>query len=60
MPEEIKTQDGDKKEDCKVNTFKRFIKKFRKDHAKLKIIINADASYASTPVIETIKEHEAN
>lgn len=60
MPEEIKTQDGDKKEDCEVNAFKRFIKKFRKDHDKLKIVINADALYASTPVIETIKEHEAN
>lgn len=60
MPEEIKTQDGDQKEDCEINAFKRFIRKFRKDHDKLEIVINADALYASTPVIETIKEHGAN
>jgi len=46
MPEEIKTQDGDKKEDCEINAFKRFIRKFRKDHDKLEIVINADSLYA--------------
>lgn len=60
MPEEIKTQDGDKKEDCEINAFKRFLIKFRKDHDKLDIIINGDALYASTPVIEAIHEHSAN
>lgn len=60
MPEEIRVQDGDKKEDCEVNAFKRFISKFRKDHDKLEVIINADALYASTPIIETIKDHNAN
>ncbi len=33
MPEEICTQDGDQKDDCETNTFKRFLNKFRKDHA---------------------------
>lgn len=60
MPEEICTQDGDKKEDCETNAFKRFLNKFRKDHDKLEIIINADALYATTPVIEAIHNHKAN
>ena len=60
MPEEICAQDGEKKEDCESNAFKRFLAKFRKDHDKLGIIINADALYATTPIITTIHEHKAN
>ena len=60
MPEEICAQDGDKKEDCEINAFKRFIKSFAKDHNKLKVIINADALYPSTPVIEAIKSYDYN
>lgn len=60
MPEEICAQDGDQKEDCETNAFKRFLDKFRKDHDKLEIIINADALYATTPIIETIHSHKAN
>ena len=32
MPEEIRAQDGEIKEDCETNAFKRFLGKFRKDH----------------------------
>ena len=60
MPEEICAQDGEAKEDCEINAFKRFLGKFRKDHDKLGIIINADALYATTPVIEAIHDHNAN
>jgi hypothetical protein len=60
MPEEICAQDGERKEDCESNAFKRFLAKFRKDHDKLGIIINADALYAATPIITTIHEHKAN
>jgi hypothetical protein len=60
MPEEICAQDGEQKEDCETNAFKRFLSKFRKDHDKLGIIINADALYATTPVIEEIHKHNAN
>jgi hypothetical protein len=60
MSEEIRTQDGDKKEDCEISAFKRFITKFRKDHDKLEVIINGDALYASTSVIEAIKDNNAN
>ena len=60
MPEEICAQDGEEKVDCETNAFKRFLKKFRKDHDKLGIIINADALYATTPVIETIHSYNAN
>jgi predicted transposase YbfD/YdcC len=60
MPEEIRAQDGEIKEDCETNAFKRFLAKFRKDHDKLGIIINADALYATTPIITTIADHKAN
>jgi hypothetical protein len=60
MPEEIRAQDGEVKEDCETNAFKRFLVKFRKDHDKLGIIINADALYATSPVIATIRDHKAN
>jgi hypothetical protein len=60
MPEEISAQDGEIKEDCETNAFKRFLAKFRKDHDKLGVIINADALYATTPIITTIADHKAN
>jgi hypothetical protein len=60
MPEEICVQDGELKEDCEVNAFMRFMDKFRKDHSKLGVIINGDALYATTPVINKIHEHSAN
>ena len=60
MPEEIRAQDGEIKEDCESNAFKRFLAKFRKDHDKLGVIINGDALYATTPVINTIADHKAN
>lgn len=60
MPEEIRAQDGEIKEDCETNAFKRFLAKFRKDHDKLGVIINGDALYATTPVINTIVDHKAN
>lgn len=60
MPEEICVQDGEEKEDSEVKAFIRFIAKFRKDHDKLGIIINADALYAVTPVIMKVHEHKAN
>jgi hypothetical protein len=60
MPEEIRVQDGEIKEDCETNAFKRFLAKFRKDHDKLGVIINADALYATTPIITTMADHKAN
>jgi len=60
MPEEIRAQDGEIKEDCETNAFKRLLAKFRKDHDKLGVIINADALYATTPIITTIADHKAN
>ena len=60
MPEEICAQDGEQKTDCETNAFKRFLAKFRKDHDKLGIIVNADALYATTPVIDAIHSHNAN
>lgn len=60
MPEDICIQDGEQKEDCEINAFNRFIDKFKKDHDKLGIIVNGDALYATTPVIDKIHSHNAN
>jgi hypothetical protein len=60
MAEEIYAQDGDNKENCEINAFKRFIDKFVKDHNKLGMIVNGDALYASMPVIKKIQEHNTN
>ena len=38
MPEEICAQDGEEKEDCETDAFKRFFVKFRKEHDKLGIL----------------------
>lgn len=37
-----------------------FLINLRKDHDKLGIIINADALYTTTPVIEAIHDHKVN
>jgi len=60
MPEEIRAQDGENKKDCETNALLRFMDKFRKDHDKLGIIVNGDALYATTPIIQKIQEHKAN
>jgi len=56
-PEAIVTQDGKTKNDSEITAFKRFIKDFKKDHPKLKIVFLLDALYANHPVIKLIEEH---
>jgi len=41
-PEAIQNTEGTEKQDCEINAGKRFIKKFRKTHPKLKIIYSGD------------------
>ena len=46
------------KQDCEINAFKRLAKKIKKEYPKLKIIIGADALYASKSVIDICEENE--
>lgn len=55
-PEPIKKQDGSRKNDCEQNAGKRFLKKFREDHPKLKVIFVEDALSGKSPRIEDLKE----
>ena len=45
------------KQDCEMNAFKRLAKKIKKEYPKLKIIIGADALYASKTVMDICKEN---
>ena len=43
------------KQDCEINAFKRLAKKIKEEYPRLKIIIEADALYASKPIIDICK-----
>ena len=43
------------KQDCEINAFKRLAEKIKKEYPRLKIIIGADALYASKSVIDICK-----
>ena len=45
------------KQDCETKAFKRLAEKIKKEYPRLKIIIGADALYASKPVIDICKEN---
>ena len=47
-----------KKQDCEINAFKRLAEKIKKEYPKLKIIIGADALYASKPVMDICKNNK--
>ena len=45
------------KQDCEINAFKRLAKKIKDEYPRLKIIIGADALYASKPIMDICKEN---
>ena len=45
------------KQDCETKAFKRLAAKIKKEYPRLKIIIGADALYASKPVMDICKEN---
>ena len=55
VPEAVKNTDGKEKQDCETEAGKRLIKKLRKAHPKLKIIIVADSLHSKQPLIEEAK-----
>ncbi|MCU0873816.1 MAG: hypothetical protein MUE50_15885 [Pirellulaceae bacterium] len=56
MPEPIRKQDGQTKNDCERNALPRWVQKFRQDHPHLKVIVSLDALYANAPVIGDLRE----
>jgi hypothetical protein len=55
-PEPIQRQDGEKKNDCERNAARRWLKAFRKDHPKLKVILIEDGLSSNAPHIRDLKE----
>jgi len=51
-PEEVKNTDGGEKQDCEINAGKRLIKKLRKTHPKLQLIIVGDSLYSKQPFVQ--------
>jgi hypothetical protein len=54
-PEAIQNTDGTEKQDCEINAGKRLIKKIRKTHPKLKIIVGGDDLFSNQPFIDELK-----
>lgn len=60
MPEQICNINKGSKQDCEFNASKRFIKKLRKDHYKLKITIVGDGLSSKQSFISYLREHKMN
>ena len=58
LPEPIQNSDGTDKQDCEMNAGKRILKKIRKAHPKLRIIITADDLYSKQPFIDALKNED--
>ena len=54
-PEAVRNTDGKDKQDCEIEAGKRLIRKIRKSHPKLKIIIIADSLHSKQPFIQEAK-----
>lgn len=59
-PEIIRKQDGETKMDCERNAVRRLLKKFRKDHPHLKVIINEDALSSNAPHIKDLEHYNCS
>lgn len=54
MPEQIVNTDGTNKQDCEMNTAKRFVGNIRKEFPQLGLLIGGDALFSKQPIIEDI------
>lgn len=57
-PEEVRNTDGSNKQDCEINAGKRLIKKLKKSHPRLKMIIVADSLHSKQPFIEGLQKED--
>lgn len=56
-PEPIVRQDGHSKNDCEYNATKRLLKKIKKDHPRLGLVITGDGLYGKGAMIDEISSH---
>jgi len=57
-PEPIIKQDGESKNDSERNASKRFLKKLRKTHPHLRLIVTEDGLSSNAPHIHELKKHQ--
>ena len=55
-PEEVRNTDGRDKQDCEMEAGKRLVRRIRKSHFKLKIILVGDTLYSKQPFMEELQE----
>jgi hypothetical protein len=55
-PEQIANSDGSDKNDCEMNAAKRLLRRLRREHPFLGLIINGDGLYSKQPMVELILE----
>jgi hypothetical protein len=55
-PEEVRNADGTDTQDCEITAGKRLIRKLRKNHAHLPLIIVADSLYSKQPFVEALRK----
>jgi len=53
--EPIRNTDGEQKQDCEINAGKRLSERLRREHARLDLLIVADAMFAHEPMIEHLQ-----
>jgi hypothetical protein len=57
LSEEIRNEDGKKKQDCEINAAKRLIPKLKENYLDLPLIILGDGLYAKQTLIDLISEN---
>jgi hypothetical protein len=59
-PEPIQRRDGQDKNDCERNAARRWLRRFRKDHPHLPIIVTEDALGSHAPHIRDLRDHHVH
>jgi hypothetical protein len=52
--EQVQNSDGQSKQDCELNAAKRLVKRLRREHRQMEIIITGDDLYAHEPFVELL------
>ena len=54
-PEFVSRADGQSKNDCERHAIRRYLERFRREHAKLKTMVVMDALHANEPMVKLLR-----
>jgi hypothetical protein len=54
--EEVRNTDGHDKQDCEINAGKRLLRRVRREHRQMKIIVTGDDLYAHEPFVDELTD----